>query len=330
MNPQIEKVLKLLHTGASKINPINVTYGQNRSENAFGVLGAATIPYRLGLDTEHGLDYSEEVGVNTGSRQRQRDISVRSGLALTRQITTSFNFAKNKAWSIDGNQVKTTTQTRDFLPMGVMGNEGMPLAGWSVRWTGVEKWPLINKVARSASLEHAFTGKETRAWQNSDLQTSKYTSSYAPLVGLSMSSKRGMTISSRYAVVTSVDNRFGGINSTRVKADNTWTASTNYAHRGGLNIPLPFFRDFNFQNTVNFTLTFDFSQSTTKERNDLKYDLSTTDRRESWKISPRISYTFGKNVTGGIWYEYRESHSKIVGRKVDRDFGFDVNVPIRG
>jgi len=330
VNPQIEKVLKLLHTGASKINPINVTYGQNRAENAFGVLGAAKIPYRLGLDTEHGLDYSEEVGVNTGSRQRQRDISVRSGLALTRQITTSFNFAKNKAWSIDGNQVKTTTQTRDFLPMGVMGNEGMPLAGWSVRWTGVEKWPLINKVARSASLEHAFTGKETRAWQNSDLQTSKYTSSYAPLVGLSMSSKRGMTISSRYAVVTSVDNRFGGINSTRVKADNTWTASTNYAHRGGLNIPLPFFRDFNFQNTVNFTLTFDFSQSTTKERNDLKYDLSTTDRRESWKISPRISYTFGKNVTGGIWYEYRESHSKIVGRKVDRDFGFDVNVPIRG
>ena len=88
--------------------------------------------------------------------------------------------------------------------------------------------------------------------------------------------------------------------------------------------------DFNFQNTVNFTLTFDFSQSTTKERNDLKYDLSTTDKRESWKISPRISYTFGKNVTGGIWYEYRESHSKIVGRKVDRDFGFDVNVPIRG
>ena len=330
LNPQIEKVLKLLHTGASKINPINVTYGQNRSENAFGVLGAAKIPYRLGLDTEHGLDYSEEVGVNTGSTQWQRDISVRSGLALTRQITTSFNFAKNKAWSIDGNQVKTTTQTRDFLPMGIMGNEGMPLAGWSVRWTGVEKWPLINKVARSASLEHAFSGKETRAWQNSDLQTSKYTSSYAPLVGLSMSSKKGMTISSRYAVVTSVDNRFGGINSTRVKADNTWTASANYAHRGGLNIPLPFFRDFNFQNTVNFTLTFDFSQSTTKERNDLKYDLSTTDRRESWKISPRISYTFGKNVTGGIWYEYRESHSKIVGRKVDRDFGFDVNVPIRG
>ena len=330
MNPQIEKALKLLHKGASKINPISITYTQNRIENAFGVLGAAEIPYRLGLITEHGLDHSEEVGVNTGSRQWQRDFSVRSGLSLTRQITTSFNFAKNKAWGIDGNQVRTETQTRDFLPMGIMGNEGMPLAGWNVRLTGVEKWPLIKKVARSASLEHAFSGKESRAWQNNDLQTSKYTSSFSPLVGLSMSSKRGMTVSSRYSVVRTVDNRFGGINSTRVKADNTWTASTNYAYRGGLNIPLPFFRDFNFKNTINFTLTFDFSQSTTMERNDLKYDLSTTDQRESWKISPRVTYTFGKNVTGGIWYEYRESHSKIMGRKVDRDFGFDVNVPIRG
>ena len=46
--------------------------------------------------------------------------------------------------------------------MGIMGNEGMPLAGWNVRWTGVEKWPLINKVARSASLEHAFSGKRDK------------------------------------------------------------------------------------------------------------------------------------------------------------------------
>ena len=270
------------------------------------------------------------MGVNTGSRQWQRDFSVRSGVALTRQINTSFNFARNKMWGVDGNQVRTETQTRDFFPKGVMGNEGVPIPGWNLRLTGIEKLPLIKNIARSASIEHGFSGKETRSWQNHDLQTSKYTSSFSPLMGLSMSSKKGMTLSSRYAVVKTMDNRFGGINSTRVRTDNTWTASTNYAHRGGFNLPLPFFRDFKFQNTINLTLTFDYSQSTTEERNDVQYDLSVTDRRNSWKVSPRISYTFGKNVTGGIWYEYRESHSKIVGRKVDRDFGFDVNVPIRG
>ena len=330
LNPKVEKFLKLLHAGVSKINPISVTYSQNRSENAFGVLGAAKIPYRLGIEKEHELEYSEEVGVNTGSRQWQKDLAIRSGLAITRQINTSFNFARNKVWGLDGNQVRTETQTRDFLPKGIMGDKGLPMAGWSIRFTGVEKWPLMKKIARSASIEHGFNGKETRAWQNRDLQTSKYTSSFSPLLGVSMSSKKGITFSSRYALVTTVDNRFGGINSTRVRTDNTWTASTNYSHRGGFNIPLPFFRDFKFENNINFTLTFDYSQSMTQERNDVGYDLSVTDERDSWKLSPRISYTFGKNVTGGIWYEYRESHSKIIGRKVDRDFGFDVNVPIKG
>ncbi len=330
LNPEVEKLLKLIHAGASKVSPISITFSENRTENAFGVLGSADIPYRFGIEKEHGLSYSEEVGVNTGSRQWQRDFSVRSGIALTRQINTSFNFARNKVWGLDGNQVRTETQTRDFFPQGVMGNDGFPIPGWNLRLTGIEKLPLIKNFARSASIEHGFSGKETRSWQNYDLQTSKYTSSFSPLVGLSMSSKKGMTLSSRYAVVKTADNRFGGINSTRVRTDNTLTASTNYAHRGGFNLPLPFFRDFKFQNTINLTLTFDYSQSTTEERNDVQYDLSVTDRRDSWKLSPRISYTFGKNVTGGIWYEYRESHSKIVGRKVDRDFGFDVNVPIRG
>ena len=162
------------------------------------------------------------------------------------------------------------------------------------------------------------------------MQTSKYTSSFSPLAGISLSTKGGVTLSSRYAIVSTIDNRYGGINSTRFKKDNTLTASSNYAYRGGINIPLPFFRDFTFNNTINFTLTFDYSNSVTKERNDIQYDLSTTDIRKSWKLSPRISYTFGKNITGGIWYEYRESQSKIIGRKVDRDFGFDINIAITG
>ena len=268
--------------------------------------------------------------MNTGSTQSQKDYSVRSGVALTRLINTSFGFSRNKSTNIDGSQIKTETETSDFFPVGTMGDEGFAFPGWSIRFGGVEKFPFIKKIARSATIEHVFNGKQTKSWKNDDLQTSKYTSSFSPLAGISLSTKSGITISSRYAIVSTIDNRYGGINSTRFKKDNTLTASTNYAYRGGINIPLPFFRDFSFNNTINFTLTFDYSNSVTKERNDIQYDLSTTDIRKSWKLSPRISYTFGKNITGGIWYEYRESISKIIGRKVDRDFGFDVNVPIQG
>ena len=339
----LKKIFKILHDGASRINPISFTYSVNRSQNAFGVIdsvrsgdslkvvpGTADLSYRFGFSDELGLNRSSEVGVNRGSVQHQRDFSLRSGLALSRKISTNFNFSSSQASGVDGNNVETRTQTRDFLPLGVTGSDGLPFAGWSVRWTGVEQWPLIKAISRSATLEHAFAGKETRAWKDDVLQSSKYTASYSPLAGLSMTLLKGVSATTRYSIVSSFDNKFGGINSTRVKTDRTWTLSSNYAHRGGLHIPIFFFRDFDLDNTINFTLTIDFSESITKERNDLQYELSTTDERKSWKVSPRISYSFSQRMTGGVWYEYRESHSKIIGKKVDRDFGFDINLALQG
>ena len=50
----------------------------------------------------------------------------------------------------------------------------------------------------------------------------------------------------------------------------------------------------------------------------------------SWKTGIRLTYTFSKSVSGSMIWEYRESDSKHTGKKIDRDFGFDVNLAIRG
>lgn len=329
-NEALQNVLKVLHGGANRISPISITYSENRTQNNFGVLGAPDVLYRIGLKDEIGLDHSDEVGVNRSSVQMQKDVSVRSGLSITPRITTTFSFSENQSQGMDGNNISREVVTRDFLPQGTRGDRGIPFVGWSLRWTGVESWPIINMVAISASFEHAFAGKETRSWQSEDLLSSKYTSSYSPLAGFSMTLKKGISLSTRFAVVRTVDNRFTGINSTTVKSDRSLTATSSYSHRGGLRIPVFFFRDFNLENTINFSLTFDYSESDTKERNNVQYKLSTTDKRNSWKMSPRISYSFSRTVTGGIWFEYRESDSRLRGRRVDRDFGFDVNIAIKG
>jgi hypothetical protein len=49
-----------------------------------------------------------------------------------------------------------------------------------------------------------------------------------------------------------------------------------------------------------------------------------------WKTGIRLTYTFSKSVSGSMIWEYRESDSKHTGKKIDRDFGFDVNLAIRG
>ena len=55
--------------------------------------------------------------------------------------------------------------TRDFFAFGELFNEGLPFPGWSFRMSGLEKWPIIKLIAKSASIEHGYSGKETRSWQ---------------------------------------------------------------------------------------------------------------------------------------------------------------------
>ncbi|MDP7558527.1 MAG: cell surface protein SprA [Candidatus Marinimicrobia bacterium] len=339
----LQKILGILYDGASKINPISITYSESRSQNALGVIdsvwsgdsmkvvsGTASIPFRLGLTDELGLNSSSDVGVNTGSLSRQKDMTLRSGLSLTRKITTTFSYGNNQSWGVDGNNVETRSKTQDFVPLGDTGNEGLALPSWTLRWSGVENWPFIKWVAKSASLDHAFSGKQTQSWQNNELRSSKYTASFSPLVGISMTMVKGISLTTRYSNIKSIDNTLGGLNSTRVNLDKTWTASTNYSHKGGLKIPIFFFRDFNLENTINFTLTVDYSSSETRQREGTTGKLPITGWQKSWKLSPKITYSFTKRVTGGIWYEYRESEAQTVGRKIDRDFGFDVNIAIQG
>ena len=71
----------------------------------------------------------------------------------------------NKSTNIDGSQIKTETETSDFIPIGIMGDEGFAFPGWSFRFGGVEKFPFIKKIARTATIEHVFNGKQTKGAQ---------------------------------------------------------------------------------------------------------------------------------------------------------------------
>ena len=44
----------------------------------------------------------------------------------------------------------------------------------------------------------------------------------------------------------------------------------------------------------------------------------------------RITYALTDNVTGSLFYEYRENDTRLTGRRIDRDFGVNLNVAIRG
>ena len=340
-------VLTYFHKLLQKVNPISISYTENLNRTGNSVLGKVPTGYKFGWLPDHGLKHSEQVGTNTGNWDYKRDLTTRSGLKLTRNVNLSFNYSQNVSTTKSGSGVSLRSISRDYFSYGERLEKGFPFVGWSMRLTGVEKLPFFNKIARTASLEHAYSGKESRSWQFETIdipdidffnmssfvnqygeyeRSYRVNSSFSPLLGLSMAMKKGISSNLRYTLNKSVEAVPTGLT---LRTDETWTASMNYTHRGGLTIPLPFREDFRIQNTMNFTLNFDLNKSETKGTKN-KTTLAQQAFNSGWKVGTRISYSFTSRVSGGVVYEYRESKSKTTGRKIDRDFGFDVNIAISG
>ncbi len=340
-------VLKFLHTMAGKISPISINYNQGLNRTGEGVLGRVPNGYKFGWLPDHGLEYSPNVGINTGTWSYSRDFSIRTGLKPVPKMNINFSYTQNASSNLSGSGLDKRTLSRDYLAWGKKLDNGNPFPGWSLRITGLEKLPVVKKFVQNATLEHAYAGKQTLAWkienqnvdrmnffnpsqfidQNVDYQTqSTINQNFSPLLGLSMTLVKNISLTIRRNQSISVEQRDQGLS---MRKENSWTASSSYNHRGGFTIPLPFMEDFRIQNNMSFTLNYDSNKSETfgaKEDNKFtRLSMNTL-----WKVGLRIQYSFTSKVSGGVNYEYRESDSNNTGRKIDRDFGFDLNLAISG
>ena len=341
------KPLSFVHGIFKRINPISISYNENLNRSANQVIGKIPIGYKFGWLPDHGLNQSSEIGSNLGSWDHKRDGSIRSGIKLTRSITISTNFSQNFTTTIASSGLEQLSMTRDFLPSGQIFENGFPFPGWSFRLSGLEKWPLIKIIAKSASLEHSYSGKETRSWQfegvspenmnffnfgefaqkyKENERSSRVSRNFAPLVGMNLTLPKNISVTVRHNRNKSLDESPSGLT---IQNDRSYTSTGTYTHRGGINIPIPFYGDLNLNNTINFTLNYDRNESE-EQRSGNKLALEVGSFSKSWKTGLRMSYQFSTKVSGGLRYEYRESDTRTTGKKVDRDFGFDVNLAISG
>ncbi|MBI90266.1 MAG: cell surface protein SprA [Candidatus Marinimicrobia bacterium] len=337
----------LIHGLLKKINPISISYTETLNRSANQIIGEVPAGYKFGWLPHHGLEQSSEVGSNFGSWDHKRDASLRSGLKLTRSITISTNFTQNFSTTRSSTGLEQLSMTRDYVAYGELFDEGFPFPGWSFRISGLEKWPIIKNFAKSASLEHSFSGKETRSWQFEDdkihqmnffnfgafatqyknnERSSRLNQNFSPLIGLNFSLDKNISLTFRNNMSKSLDETPSGLT---ISNDKSYTSTGTYTHRGGMNIPIPFYGTLKLNNTMSFTLNFDLNESR-EERSGDKINLEVGSFSESWKAGLRVSYQFSTKVSGGIRYEYRESDTRTTGKKIDRDFGFDVNLAISG
>lgn len=322
------KVLELFHKYLKKMQTIQVSYSVNQSIRSNGRMGSPSVLYRLGFQDDPGLEFnSGEVPENNKDNlSKNVDFSMRSGLSILPNISTSLSFSQNMARTLSQGQ-EGKNMTRDFFPLGENGKNGIPFPGWTVRWSQLEKIKFLSKFCKTLSLDHGFSGKETSVFRNDEETNSSYKMYFQPLLGVSVQFKNNINSTIRVTEGKTVNNRQSG---TEIVNDRNISSTINYQRRGGMTIPLPFLKNLNLENNISFSLSFDYNESKTRQRNTEGSKFTVSQENKTWKVSPKINYSFTKKVTGGIFYTYGESFNRRTGKRITRNGGFDINIAIRG
>jgi cell surface protein SprA len=202
---------------------------------------------------------------------------------------------------------------------------------WRLSLSGVEKLPLFNLLARTASLEHARSGKFTESsrfqGENQNRDQWGYSNSYQPFLGITINTIWGITASVRNNSSVAYDYRSAGATTRREQSGFNFSAS--YSVTKGFRIPLPFLNKKELKNEIQFSLAFDKTSSKNFSKSITDTEFQELDVSETWKLRPSITYRFSQKVNGTAFYEQSKSSNKRTGTTTYKEFGINVNIAIR-
>jgi cell surface protein SprA len=258
------------------------------------------------------------------------------------------SFNESISSNINGYNIDIRSTNRDYIAFGDYLSDGFPFSNWSLRVGGLEKISFIKPYVNSMSIEHAFSGKQNLSWKfneegiapinllsissfendfNDNLQFSRTTRSFNPLVGVSTTFKNGISTNIRSNITHTLDEVAYGLT---YISDNSILSTITYNFSKGIRFSLPFSdRNIYLRNNMNITLNLDYSQKKEEGSKD-KINFVEQNFTNTRKGVLRITYTLTDDITGSLFYEYRENDTRLTGRRIDRDFGLNLNVAIRG
>ncbi len=352
-NPVLRFMLGGVHTVVSKLNKISATYTYESSHDYNNISSdlSTSYLYRLGLqksplNASGGNLFDDELIANnnlvrSSSSSYGNDLTVRTSVSLTRAIVTSLDFRYSNSLSIPSTASRTKNESFSFYPLGLRGDEGIPISNWSINWSGIEKWWFMDKFFKSINISHGFNGERSMSSkdENNDgiitddeLQNEQYSLNYSPIIGITAKTKGRSPVT--FKVNYNLNQTIKKIDeSTERNHGSQISSSISFKKSGGLTIPVFFFRDFYIPNDMDFTLNFNWNTDQKLMTSTVVDDLTGFNEQmnnTSWSLKPNVSYSFTRWVTGNFFFVYGISENKTTGRNEERDFGFNVNIKIQG
>jgi len=315
--------------------PLSVNYGKRNNLAMYGVSGVPVWKFQLGLTDSLGIPLQSTTAsggstVNRNSNSINKNLSLSTGFSLSRDIKIQFKF--DDTYSLNSSTSTTGQRSHSRL---IYHEIDMPFPEWSIRISSLEKLPLLNRIVQRVSLDHNYNGQFDQTFNVEKgievITKDDRDSKFAPLVGVNLSFKNGMTIALRYnsSEMVSLTKGYGDGATRSLKSDFSLTA--NYSKRSDFRIPIPMwpFKNMRLKNSVDLSITMSIGSDITMKRLG-EGDYEVTNETSKWFFKPNLNYSFSDRVRGGTYLEVGKNHHKLLGDTSYKEFGIDVSISIRG
>ncbi len=311
-----------------------------REDKATAYSNIAKVPiwqYQFGLtdDPEAGVDSSFNKVITLPGIRDSRTLDGSINIDIARNISASLKYNHQEVDNQTNQQRTRTVSNTVFFAGDDPGADpdDTPvwwdfIPDWRVSIRGAEKLPLLNMVAKTASIEHSRTGKFSQSSRFQGTQENRdawsYTLNYQPFLGITLNTIWNVNANIRITRSRSFDYRTAGAVTKREQSG----FNVNFTYSVTRGFRFPFFKK-KLNNEVQFSLTFDQTSNNNFSKNISDAKFQELDVSSNWKLRPSISYRFSQKVNGTAFFEQSTSQNKRTGKTSFKEFGINVNIAIR-
>ena len=186
---------------------------------------------------------------------------------------------------------------------------------------------MISKIFKTISINHKFTGSEEKTIKDEE-ESSTYKLNFSPLLGISTTTKNNIKFNLSGSYNQTIKESFGGGMDREHGISST--SSIKYTKKGGLEIPIIFFRDLDLENDVTFNLSSSYNYTWKEVLLSGGTEFTVNDERRDFSVKPDIKYNFSNFVDFSVNYTYTGNYTLQNKWRFEKGGGFAIVIKLRG
>lgn len=306
INP-LEKVRRFIGNLSQNLSSLTLNYRVTESSSKSGLLERPSLAYQFGFSHKTDVPLTTDPkNSRSDSRRTDKKLDLSSGLRISSDISlSSFRFSRSVVTTTtSGKPIKNISQT--FPDLGLT-------------WNRLEKFKLLKMFASSASYSFGYSKRVNTTEDGIRHQPTKkdITTNFTPLFSLNMTLKNGIQTNWKWDRQKTENQNLalqGGANSKSISTSETYSVNATYSFSAPKGIKLPLLKKIKFQSSLSLSMAVHIRHNQTKSSVLGQGFVVSGDTRE-FSLTPRASYSFSSQVSGGLSGRWLDTKNNKTGEK---------------